>query len=126
MQLFYAFCRQQGAAIATAYSYDPLLQWVRDPCRTKWSKEYAAKLQVFQWNGCKVKPEDLTENSVLIGSSQSIIDTLKKVEATGIEEVILYFNVGQKPHEQVKDEMARFMEEVAPEFEGSHLKRRAT
>lgn len=72
-----------------------------------------------------MKPEDLTENSVLIGSSQSIIDTLKKVEATGIEEVILYFNVGQKPHEQVKDEMARFMEEVAPEFEGSHLKRRA-
>ena len=50
-----------------------------------------------------MKPEDLTENSGLIGSSQSIIDTLKKVEATGIEEVILYFNVGQKPHEQVKD-----------------------
>ncbi len=64
----------------------------------------------------KVQPEDLTENSVLIGSSQQIIDTLKKVEATGIEEVILYVNVGQKPHNQVKDEMARFMAEVAQEF----------
>lgn len=64
----------------------------------------------------KVRPEDLTENSVLIGSSQRIIDTLKKVEAAGIAEVILYINVGLKPHNQVKDEMARFMTEVAPYF----------
>ena len=73
----------------------------------------------------KVRPEDLTENSVLIGTSQSIMDTLKKVETTGIKEVILYFNVGQKPHQQVKDEMVRFMEEVAPAFKGNHLRRRA-
>jgi hypothetical protein len=33
--------------------------------------------------------------------------------------VILYFNVGLKPHAQVKDEMARFMAEVAPEFGGT-------
>jgi hypothetical protein len=32
--------------------------------------------------------------------------------------VILYVNVGLKPHAQVKDEMARFMAEVAPEFAG--------
>jgi len=64
----------------------------------------------------KVKPEDLTENSVLLGSSARIMDTLKKVEAAGFEEVILYFNVGLKPHAQVKDEMARFMAEVAPAF----------
>jgi len=30
--------------------------------------------------------------------------------------VILYFNVGLKPHNQVKAEMARFMAEVAPGF----------
>ena len=71
-----------------------------------------------------IQPEDLTENSVLIGSSQQIIDTLKKVEAAGIEEVILYFNVGLKPHHQVKDEMARFMDEVAPAFEGKHRQRK--
>jgi len=64
----------------------------------------------------KVKPEDLTENSVLLGSSARIIDTLKKVEAAGYSEVILYFNVGLKAHNQVKDEMARFMAEVAPAF----------
>jgi alkanesulfonate monooxygenase SsuD/methylene tetrahydromethanopterin reductase-like flavin-dependent oxidoreductase (luciferase family) len=67
----------------------------------------------------KVKAEDLTENSVLLGSSARIIETLKKVEAAGYDEVILYFNVGQKPHGQVKDEMARFMAEVAPAFGGA-------
>ena len=73
----------------------------------------------------KVKPEDLTENSVLLGSPQRIIDTLKKVEAAGVEEVILYFNVGLKPHAQVKEEMDRFMREVAPAFEGAHKRRAA-
>jgi alkanesulfonate monooxygenase SsuD/methylene tetrahydromethanopterin reductase-like flavin-dependent oxidoreductase (luciferase family) len=64
----------------------------------------------------KVKPEDLTENSVLLGTAQQITDTLKKVEAAGFSEVILYFNVGLKPHQQVRDEMARFTEQVAPAF----------
>jgi alkanesulfonate monooxygenase SsuD/methylene tetrahydromethanopterin reductase-like flavin-dependent oxidoreductase (luciferase family) len=66
-----------------------------------------------------VKPEDLTENSVLLGSSARIAETLKKVEAVGFDEVILYVNVGLKPHQQVKDEMARFMAEVAPAFAGT-------
>ena len=64
----------------------------------------------------KVRPEDLTENSVLIGRPDSITETLKKVEAAGFAEVILYFNVGLKPHNQVKVEMDRFMREVAPSF----------
>ena len=45
---------------------------------------------------------------------------LPEVEAAGFEEVILYFNVGLKPHAQVKEEMDRFMREVAPQFEGKH------
>jgi alkanesulfonate monooxygenase SsuD/methylene tetrahydromethanopterin reductase-like flavin-dependent oxidoreductase (luciferase family) len=73
----------------------------------------------------KVRPEDLTENSVLIGSAQRITDTLKKVEAAGFHEVILYFNVGLKPHQQVKEEMERFMREVAPAFDGAHKQRAA-
>jgi alkanesulfonate monooxygenase SsuD/methylene tetrahydromethanopterin reductase-like flavin-dependent oxidoreductase (luciferase family) len=72
-----------------------------------------------------VQPEHLTENSVLLGSSQQIIDTLKKVEAAGFAEVILYINVGMKPHHQVKEEMDRFMREVAPAFEGKHRHRAA-
>ena len=63
-----------------------------------------------------IRPADLTENSVLLGTPAQIIDSLKKVEAAGAGEVILYFNVGLKPHAQVKDEMARFMAEVAPVF----------
>jgi alkanesulfonate monooxygenase SsuD/methylene tetrahydromethanopterin reductase-like flavin-dependent oxidoreductase (luciferase family) len=70
----------------------------------------------------KVKPEDLTENSVLIGSPARMIETLKKVEAAGFAEVILYFNVGLKPHNQVKEEMARFMSEVAPAFADTRQK----
>ena len=73
----------------------------------------------------KVKPEDLTENSVLIGSSAGITETLGKVEAAGFSEVILYFNVGLKAHSQVKEEMERFMREVAPTFEGAHKQRAA-
>jgi len=80
--------------------------------------EMVARLQ-------KVKPEDLTENSVLLGDSSRITETLKKVEAAGFEEVILYFNVGLKPHAQVEDEMARFMEEVAPAFDSKHKDRSA-
>jgi len=73
----------------------------------------------------KVKPQDLTENSVLIGTTAGITDTLKKVEAAGFSEVILYFNVGLKPHTQVKEEMDRFMREVAPAFDGEHKQRAA-
>ncbi|HEY1362307.1 MAG TPA: LLM class flavin-dependent oxidoreductase [Xanthobacteraceae bacterium] len=73
----------------------------------------------------KVRPEDLTENSVLLGNSARIADTLKKVEAAGFDEVILYFNVGLKPHSQVKEEMDRFMREVAPLFVGKHKTRAA-
>jgi alkanesulfonate monooxygenase SsuD/methylene tetrahydromethanopterin reductase-like flavin-dependent oxidoreductase (luciferase family) len=63
-----------------------------------------------------VRPEDLTENSVLLGSPAAITETLKKVEEAGFSEVILYFNVGLKPHPQVREEMDRFMREVAPAF----------
>jgi len=64
----------------------------------------------------KVEPADLTKNSVLLGSPAQITEVLKEVEAAGFAEVILYFNVGLKPHSQVKEEMARFMAEVAPAF----------
>ena len=75
----------------------------------------------------EMKPEKLTNKSVLIGSSQQIIEDLKEVEAAGISEVILYFNYGLKAHEMVKEQMQRFMEEIAPAFSGSHtaLKARA-
>ena len=64
-----------------------------------------------------MEKDKLSANSVLIGSPQQIIDQLKRVEAAGISEVILYFNVGNKPHTLVKEQMHRFMAEIAPAFE---------
>jgi len=64
-----------------------------------------------------MKPEDFNDNAVLLGTPARIIETLKaKVEAAGFDEVILYFNLGLKPRAQVREEMARFMAEVAPAF----------
>lgn len=71
-----------------------------------------------------MKKEDLTDRSILIGTPAQIIESLKKVEKAGIEEVILYFNVGNKPHAMVKEQMHRFMEEIAPHFPGKHIERR--
>ena len=42
---------------------------------------------------------------------------------SGIDEVILYFNVGNKPHNLVKEQMQRFMKEIAPQFQGKHIAR---
>jgi alkanesulfonate monooxygenase SsuD/methylene tetrahydromethanopterin reductase-like flavin-dependent oxidoreductase (luciferase family) len=63
-----------------------------------------------------VRPQDLSDNAVLLGTPRQIVDTLKKAEAAGVAEIILYVNVGLKPHAQVREEMARFMSEVAPHF----------
>ncbi len=68
-----------------------------------------------------ITTEDLGPHSILVGPPGRIIDTLKEVEAIGIEEVMLYFNYGNKPDAMVREQMDRFMREVAPAFEGSHL-----
>ena len=70
-----------------------------------------------------MKKENLTDRSILLGRPEQIIESLKNVEKTGIEEVILYFNVGNKPHSLVKEQMHRFMTEIAPHFEGKHRMR---
>jgi hypothetical protein len=72
-----------------------------------------------------LKKEDLSDKSILIGRPEQIIESLKKVEKSGVEEVILYFNVGNKPHNMVKEQMHRFMDEIAPHFKGKHVGRNA-
>lgn len=72
-----------------------------------------------------MKAEDLTSKSVLIGSPEKIIEDLKVVEASGISEVILYFNYGMKPHDMVKDQMRRFMSDIAPAFASEGLRVRS-
>ena len=120
---FTHFADNKAQEDAAARPPDPLLQGMRDPGAARAIRKPRRRATAISstWSsGCsKVKPEDLTENSVLLGSSARITETLKKVEAAGFDEVILYFNVGLKPHGQVKDEMARFMAEV-----GARLRRR--
>jgi alkanesulfonate monooxygenase SsuD/methylene tetrahydromethanopterin reductase-like flavin-dependent oxidoreductase (luciferase family) len=65
------------------------------------------------------KASDFDDNSLLYGSPQQIIDTLKRAEAIGIDEVILYFNFGNRPDAFVREQMHRFMEEIAPAFLGA-------
>jgi len=64
--------------------------------------------------------DNLDQHSILLGTPARIIDRLKAVEAIGIEEVILYFNYGRKPDSMVREQMDRFMAEIAPAFEGAH------
>jgi len=64
----------------------------------------------------RATPEGLDSKSILVGSPEKITAELKGVEASGISEVILYFNYGRKPHAMVKEQMRRFAHEIAPRF----------
>ena len=95
--------------------------------RKKTSQGGAGKLpptmQYFAEIGKKLadpKAEEFDNNAILLGSPQQIVDRLKEVEAMGIEEVILYFNYGMKPDALVREQMDRFMADIAPAFRGSH------
>jgi alkanesulfonate monooxygenase SsuD/methylene tetrahydromethanopterin reductase-like flavin-dependent oxidoreductase (luciferase family) len=94
----------------------------KDPAKAPPTMQYFMKIVDILEN---MKKENLTDKSILLGSPQQIVDTLKRVEAAGIAEVILYFNVGNKPHELVKEQMVKFMDEIAPHFEGAHNNVRA-
>ena len=84
-----------------------------DPSKMPPTMHYFMKINEVLRN---TKKEDLSDRSILIGPPSKIIDSLKNIEAAGIDEVILYFNVGRKPHEMVKEQMHRFTEEIAPAF----------
>lgn len=64
--------------------------------------------------------DTLSERQILLGSPARIIELLKKAEEWGLDEVMLYFSYGLKPHELVKEQMQRVMEEIAPHFDGFH------
>ncbi|MBI3799150.1 MAG: LLM class flavin-dependent oxidoreductase [Deltaproteobacteria bacterium] len=63
-----------------------------------------------------MKAEDFGERSVVTGDPETCIATLKKCEAAGIEEVILYFNFGHFSHTDTLKSMERFAREVMPYF----------
>jgi len=104
-------------ALMSYFHHCVLPAFPADPAKAPPTMQYFMRI-VEILNG--MRKEDLSDKSILLGSPAKIIETLKRVEAAGIEEVILYFNVGNKPHGMVKDQMAKFMATIAPEFTGSH------
>jgi alkanesulfonate monooxygenase SsuD/methylene tetrahydromethanopterin reductase-like flavin-dependent oxidoreductase (luciferase family) len=109
---------EYGRETLIRYFKDALIAaFPADPAKVPPTYAYFIKIVEILNN---MKAEDLTSRSILVGSPQKIIDDLKGVEASGISEVILYFNYGLKPHAMVKDEMQRFMQEIAPAFVGAH------
>ena len=54
----------------------------------------------------------------MLGGPDQIVESLKKIEAAGLDEVVLYFSYGLKPDSMVREQMAWFMEDVAPHFSG--------
>jgi alkanesulfonate monooxygenase SsuD/methylene tetrahydromethanopterin reductase-like flavin-dependent oxidoreductase (luciferase family) len=112
-----------GRQALIRYFQDALIgAFPSDPAKVPPSYRYFLEIVDILKN---LKPESLTAKSVLIGSPAKIIDDLKTVEASGVSEVILYFNYGLKPHAMVKDQMQRFMTEIAPAFDGAHTLRRS-
>jgi alkanesulfonate monooxygenase SsuD/methylene tetrahydromethanopterin reductase-like flavin-dependent oxidoreductase (luciferase family) len=61
-------------------------------------------------------PEQFGERSIVTGDVEQCVTTLKKVEAAGIEEVILYFNFGGYSHAETRRMMERFARQVMPHF----------
>ena len=94
----------------------------QEPGKTPPTMAYFSKINEILGG---MRKESLNDKSILLGPPAQIIETLKRVEAAGIDEVILYFNVGAKPHKMVIEQMDKFMATIAPAFEGAHKQRRA-
>ena len=72
-----------------------------------------------------MKPQDLGERSFVSGDVEQCVSILQKVEAAGMEEVILYFNFGGYGHLETMRMMERFAREVQPAFEALEAKQSA-
>ena len=105
-------------AMMDYFKYCVLRAFPDDPETMPPTMHYFLKINEILRN---MEKDKLSSNSVLIGNSAQITEKLKEVEAAGVEEVILYFNVGNKPHSMVKDQMHKFMAEIAPNFENYQL-----
>ena len=116
---FTHFADDPAAGGGGAGAADQVLQGMRHPRLPRRPDKRAAELPLFHRHGRAAEQRaargsDRQRRAAGLGRAHD--ETLKRVQAAGFSEVILYFNVGLKPHQQVKDEMARFMEEVAPQF----------
>ena len=94
---------------------DAMISVPADPDKTPDNLKYFLKFSNF---APRLAPEDLDDSTILLGGPDQIIDSLKTIEAAGLDEVVLYFSYGLKPDSMVRDQMAWFMQDVAPHFAG--------
>lgn len=59
---------------------------------------------------------DLGEKSIIVGDAEYVTEQLKKVEAAGVDECILYFDFGGLSHLETMAAMERFSKHVLPHF----------
>jgi alkanesulfonate monooxygenase SsuD/methylene tetrahydromethanopterin reductase-like flavin-dependent oxidoreductase (luciferase family) len=59
---------------------------------------------------------DLSDKSIIVGDAEYVTKCLKKCEAAGLEEVILYFDFGGLSHNETMKAMERFAKQVLPNF----------
>jgi hypothetical protein len=95
---------------------DAMISVPSDPEKTPDNLKYFLKFSSF---APRLAPEDLDDSTILLGGAQQIIDSLAKVAAAGLDEVVLYFSYGLKPDAMVRDQMDWFMEDVAPHFKNA-------
>ena len=96
---------------------DAMVSVPADPAKTPDNLKYFNKFAQF---APRLAPEDLDDSTIFLGGPGEVVESLKKVEQAGLDEVVLYFGYGLKPDAMVREQMAWFMEEVAPHFEGEH------
>jgi alkanesulfonate monooxygenase SsuD/methylene tetrahydromethanopterin reductase-like flavin-dependent oxidoreductase (luciferase family) len=63
-----------------------------------------------------MQAEQLGERSIVAGDVERCVEIFKRVEAAGIEEVVLYFNYGAYSHADTVRQMERFARDVMSHF----------
>ena len=101
-------------AMMDYYQYSALRNIPDDPAKMPPNMRYF--LDIREKLAVATK-ESMNDRSILIGTPAQIIESLKKAEAAGMDEIILYFNIGRKPHSMVIEQMDRFMRDIAPAFD---------
>ncbi|MEW9672074.1 LLM class flavin-dependent oxidoreductase [Ammoniphilus sp. 3BR4] len=63
-----------------------------------------------------MKTDDLSDKSIIVGDAEYVTEALKRCEAAGLDEIILYFDFGGLSHKETIVAMERFATRVMPHF----------
>jgi alkanesulfonate monooxygenase SsuD/methylene tetrahydromethanopterin reductase-like flavin-dependent oxidoreductase (luciferase family) len=84
-----------------------------DPTKAPPSIRYFAEIVE---NLKSMTTEKLSDKSIIVGDAEYVTEKLKEIEATGLDEVILYFDFGGLSHLETMKAMERFSKNVMPHF----------